>query len=64
MKCIEFIALFLWDNAEQYMNARVEQDISLVRFAHSSTLEINFIFPHLHVLFYMYVVVPYTCICY
>ena len=32
--------------------SRVEQDISLVRFAHSwSTLEINFIFPHIHVLF-------------
>ena len=36
--------------------SRVEQDISLVRFANSwdmawSTLEINFIFPHIHVLF-------------
>ena len=40
------------------MNARVEQDISLVRFVHSSTLEINFIFRYIHVLFYMYVVVP------
>ena len=36
---------------------RVQQDISLVRFANSwdtvswSILEINFIFPHIHVLF-------------
>ena len=35
-----------------------EQDISLIRFAHSlswSTLEINFIFPYIHVLFSVYV---------
>ena len=31
--------------------SRVEQDISLVRFVRRSTLEINFIFPHIHVLF-------------
>ena len=36
--------------------SRVEQDISLIRFAHLSeiswsTLQINFIFPNIHVLF-------------
>ena len=35
--------------------SRVEQDISLIRFAHLSeiswsTLQINFIFPHIHVI--------------
>ena len=40
--------------------SRVQQDISLVRFANSwdtvswSILEINFIFPHIHVLFSIY----------
>ena len=38
--------------------SRVEQDISLVRFLTReiswSTLDINFIFPHIHVLFSIY----------
>ena len=69
---IHVTALFLWDNSAIFLYnkqnntrvlgnmkfiSRVEQDISLVRFAHlwdilhGQHLEVNFIFPHIHVLF-------------
>ena len=49
---------------------RVQQDISLVRFANSwdtvswSILEINFIFPHIHVLFSIYYLLLFIIIIY